>query len=58
MLRAAQKHDQVSAKRWWNVVVFSVGGKKLAARTEDVGGIAPWIEPLPVPSRTPFAETG
>ena len=54
MLRAAQKHDQVSAKRWWNVVVFSVGGKKLAARTEDVGGIAPWIEPLPVPSRTPF----
>jgi chemotaxis signal transduction protein len=53
MLRAAQKHDQVSAKRWWNVVVFSVGGKKLAARTE-VGGIAPWIEPLPVPSRTPF----
>jgi chemotaxis signal transduction protein len=46
MLRAAQKHDQVS--------VFSVGGKKLAARTEDVGGIAPWIEPLPVPSRTPF----
>ena len=54
MLRAAQKHEQVSAKRWWNVVVFSVGGKKLAARTEDVGGIAPWIDPLPVPSRTPF----
>ena len=26
----------------------------MAARTEDVGGVAPWIEPVPVPSRTPF----
>jgi chemotaxis signal transduction protein len=55
MLRAARQHEQVvSAKRSWNVVVFSVGGKKLAARTEDVGGVAPWIDPVPVPSRTPF----
>jgi chemotaxis signal transduction protein len=55
VLRAAQKQDQaVSAKRSWNVVVFSVGGTRLAARTEDVGGVAPWIEPVPVPSRTPF----
>ena len=28
--------------------------EKAGGRTEDVGGIAPWIEPLPVPSRTPF----
>lgn len=55
MLRAAQQHSQaVAAKRSWNVVIFSVGGTKLAARTEDVGGIAPWVEPTPVPSRTPF----
>jgi len=55
MLRATRHQDQaVTAKRSWNVVVFSVGGKKLAARTEDVGGVAPWIEPVPVPSRTPF----
>jgi chemotaxis signal transduction protein len=55
MLRATRQQDQaVSAKRSWNVVVFSVGGKKLAARTEDVGGVAPWIDPVPVPSRTPF----
>jgi len=55
MLRAARQQGQVvSAKRSWNVVVFSVGGKKLAARTEDVGGVAPWIDPVPVPSRTPF----
>ena len=55
MLRAARQQDQtVTAKRSWNVVVFSVGGRKLAARTEDVGGVAPWIDPVPVPSRTPF----
>ena len=35
-------------------MVFSVGGVKLAARTEEVGGIAPWGEGIPVPSRTPF----
>jgi chemotaxis signal transduction protein len=55
MLRAARQQDlAVAAKKSWNVVVFSVGGIKLAARTEDVGGVAPWIEPVPVPSRTPF----
>jgi len=55
MLRAARQRDQaVAAKKSWNVVVFSVGGIKLAARTEDVGGVAPWIEPVPIPSRTPF----
>jgi len=37
-------------------VVFSVGGMKLAARTEDVGGVSPWIETIAVPSRTPFVQ--
>ncbi len=55
MLRAARVQDQVvAAKKAWNVVVFSVGGVKLAARTEDVGGVSAWSEPVPVPSRTPF----
>ena len=55
MLRAARQQEQiVSEKRAWTVVVFSIGGIRLAARTEDVGGVAPWIDPVPVPSRTPF----
>jgi chemotaxis signal transduction protein len=55
VLRAARQQEQiVSEKRAWNVVVFSIGGTRLAARTEDVGGVAPWIDPVPVPSRTPF----
>jgi chemotaxis signal transduction protein len=57
MLRAARGQQQARAtKRSWNVVVFSVGGAKLAARTEDVGGVSPWTESMPVPSRTPFVQ--
>ncbi|MEK7236575.1 MAG: chemotaxis protein CheW [Nitrospirota bacterium] len=57
MLRAARGQQQAQAtKRSWNVVVFSVGGIKLAARTEDVGGVSPWTESIPVPSRTPFVQ--
>jgi chemotaxis signal transduction protein len=57
MLRAARGQQLAQAtKRSWNVVVFSVGGMKLAARTEDVGGVSPWTESIPVPSRTPFVQ--
>jgi len=57
MLRGArgQQHAQ-GTKRSWNVVVFSVGGMKFAARTEDVGGVSPWTETIQVPSRTPFVQ--
>ena len=55
MLRAARRHERaVSTKRTWSLVVFSVGGVKLAARTEDVGGVTPWGESVKVPSRTPY----
>ena len=37
-------------------MVFSIGGIKLAARTEDVGGVSPWTDSIPVPSRTPFVQ--
>jgi chemotaxis signal transduction protein len=57
MLRAARGQQQGQAtKRLWNVVVFSIGGMKLAARTEDVGGVSPWTQSIPVPSRTPFVQ--
>lgn len=37
-------------------MVFSIGGMKLAARTEDVEGVSPWTDTIPVPSRTPFVQ--
>jgi chemotaxis signal transduction protein len=36
------------------LLVFSVGGRQVAARTEEVAGVRPWPETLPVPSDTPF----
>ena len=57
MLRAARGQQQVQAtKLSWNLMVFSIGGVKLAARTEDVEGVSPWTEIIPVPSRTPFVQ--
>jgi chemotaxis signal transduction protein len=58
MLRSGQgaQRDR-AAKRAWNVVVFSVGGVKLAAKTEEVGGVSPWTESIAVPSRTPYVQS-
>jgi len=54
MLRAGIGIQQKSASRSWNLLVFSVGGRRLAARTNEVAGISEWKESVPVPSRTPF----
>lgn len=42
----------IKASSAWSLVLFSVGGRRLAARLEDVGGVWPWHEPTLVPSRT------
>lgn len=53
MLRThrGQKSDQPSTV---TLVVFTVAGRRLAARAEHVGGVRPWVGEMPVPSRTPF----
>lgn len=52
MLRG-QRKQTVERAVAWSVIVFFVGGRPLAARTEEVGGIRPWADAMPVPSRTP-----
>jgi chemotaxis signal transduction protein len=52
MLRG-QRKQAVERTVTWSLIVFFVGGKSLAARTEEVGGIRPWADAMPVPSRTP-----
>lgn len=37
-----------------SLVVFVVGGKRLAARADEIGGVRPWSPAFPIPSRTPF----
>jgi chemotaxis signal transduction protein len=41
----------------WSLVLFSIGGMNLAARTEDVGSVTHWGTTVPVPSRTPFVHS-
>ena len=35
------------------LLVFSVGGRRMAARANEVGGIWPWTEVVSIPSGTP-----
>ncbi|WHZ21383.1 MAG: hypothetical protein OJF47_000495 [Nitrospira sp.] len=60
MLRAqVRKQSQTEKKgvaraRGRGVVVFSVGGRRLAAKTEEIDGVVPWPGATLVPSDTPF----
>lgn len=54
MLRPRQKNQLETARQSWQLLVFSVGGRRLAVKTVDVSGISPWNESIPIASRTPF----
>lgn len=61
MLRAQLRRQQArattnnsTASRMQGLVVFSVGGKRLAAKTDEIGGVIPWPGATVVPSDTPF----
>jgi chemotaxis signal transduction protein len=60
MLRAQlRKHVQmetngVTQACRQGMVVFSVGGQRLAAKTEEIEGVVPWPGATSVPSDTPF----
>ena len=54
MLRTAKRPGLTpEAAKPWSLVMFSVGGKRVAVRTEEVGGVLPWTDAMPVPSLTP-----
>ena len=54
MLRTAQKRQRGTARQSCQLLVFSVGGRRLAVKTSDVSGIFQWAEPIPVAGQTPF----
>jgi chemotaxis signal transduction protein len=55
MLRTTKRHGQTpETAKPWSLVLFSVGGKQVAVRAEDIGGVSPWTEAMPVPSLTPY----
>ena len=44
----------VGSMRNQALLVFSVGGRRLGARTEEIAGVQLWQHAMPVPSDTPF----
>ncbi|MGB4067497.1 MAG: chemotaxis protein CheW [Nitrospira sp.] len=54
MLRTGQNHHRGTARQSYQLLVFFVGGRRLAVKTVDVSGISQWAEPIPVAGRTPF----
>jgi chemotaxis signal transduction protein len=47
-------HKTVGSVRNQTLLVFSVGGRRLGVRTEDIMGVQLWQHATPVPSDTPF----
>lgn len=54
MLRTSQKHQRETGCQSCQLLVFSVGGRRLAVKSLDVSGIVQWAEPIPVAGQTPF----
>jgi chemotaxis signal transduction protein len=54
MLRGAVGRQRQATSQMCHLLVFSVGGRRLAVKTEEIGGISAWTGSIPVPSRTPF----
>lgn len=54
MLKTPHGPNSNVARATWSLVMFSVGGRRLAAKVEEVGGVWPWTEAIPVPSGTAF----
>jgi chemotaxis signal transduction protein len=42
------------AQKAWPLVVFSVGGRSLAVKAEEVMSVLPWTGAIPVPSGTAY----
>jgi chemotaxis signal transduction protein len=57
MLRSGSASRQKAAPRSWNLLVFSVGGRRLAVKTDEVASVSQWKESTPVPSQTPFVSS-
>ncbi len=54
MLKRARQDKGDKASHSRGLLLFSVGGRQLAARMEEVVGVRPWTASIPVASRTPF----
>jgi chemotaxis signal transduction protein len=54
MLRGWSGNQQKRTAPSWNLLLFSIGGRKLAIKTDELAGVSKWTGGIPVTSRTPF----
>lgn len=54
MLRARAGRVATQEARAWRLLAFSIGGRRFAAKTDELAGVSGWREPIAVASRTPF----
>lgn len=54
MLRTGRTHQQETGRHLRQLLMFSVGGRRLAAKTSDISSISRWTEAISVAGRTPF----
>ena len=54
MLRGGAGRFATQEVRTWRLLAFSIGGRRFAAKADDLAGVSKWQEPIPVASRTPF----
>ena len=54
MLRAGVGRCVPQEARAWRLLTFSIGGRRFAAKTDDLSGVSECQEAIPVASRTPF----
>lgn len=54
MLRTGGNSQHHGIHHPWHVLVFSIGGRRLAAKTLAVTEVAPWSKSIPVSGQTPF----
>lgn len=54
MLRTGHNHHRGVARQSYQLLVFFVGGRRLAVKAVDVSSISQWTEPIPVAGQTPF----
>lgn len=54
MLRTGGNSQHHGMSQSWHLLVFSVGGRRLAVRTLEVTEISRWSTSIPVSGQTPF----
>ena len=57
MLRGWNGIQRKQAVRSWNLIIFSVGGRRLAVKAADLAGISKWRGHVPADNGMPFVSS-